>query len=114
MINSLAYQILPPPPGSQNGGPNNKQDDLGSAGYSSPSSSTTSSPQNTQNLMNSPVAVRKRPVADDTDGHLAYLPGDVLGDRYEIVSTLGKWFYHLFNDMQHKFRSSIALIIITV
>ena len=61
------------------------------AGYSSPSSSTTSSPQ--QQVLqsaSSPVALRKRPVADDTDGHLAYLPGDVLGDRYEIISTLGK------------------------
>ena len=29
-------------------------------------------------------------MADDTDGHLAYLPGDVLLDRYEIVSTLGE------------------------
>ena len=38
----------------------------------------------------SPNFVRKRPVADDTDGHLAYLPGDVLLDRYEIVSTLGE------------------------
>ena len=36
------------------------------------------------------MALRKRPVADDTDGHLAYLPGDILGDRYEIISTLGK------------------------
>ena len=61
------------------------------AGYSSPSSSTTSSPQ--QQVLQSapsPVALRKRPVADDTDGHLAYLPGDILGDRYEIISTLGK------------------------
>ena len=41
------------------------------------------------------MAVRKRPVADDTDGHLAYLPGDVLGDRYEIVSTLGMNKYHI-------------------
>lgn len=38
----------------------------------------------------SPNLVRKRPVADDLDGHLAYLPGDVLADRYEIVSTLGE------------------------
>jgi CDC-like kinase len=37
------------------------------------------------------VLQRKRPpVADDTDGHLAYLPGDVLNDRYEILSTLGE------------------------
>jgi CDC-like kinase len=88
VINSLAYQVLP----------NNKSDDLGSAGYSSPSSSTTSSPQQSGNLNGinvaggpcSPMTVRKRPVADDNDGHLAYLPGDVLGDRYEIISTLGE------------------------
>ena len=29
-------------------------------------------------------------MSDDTDGHLAYLPGDILLDRYEIVSTLGE------------------------
>ncbi len=29
-------------------------------------------------------------MADDVDGHLAYLPGDVLADRYEIISTLGE------------------------
>ena len=54
--------------------------------------STTSSPQ--QQVLQSapsPVALRKRPVADDTDGHLAYLPGDILGDRYEIISTLGEY-----------------------
>jgi len=82
VINSLAYQVLPP---------NSKSDDLGSAGYSSPSSSTTSSPQQTSlHAPSSPMTVRKRPVADDNDGHLAYLPGDVLGDRYEIISTLGE------------------------
>ena len=35
-------------------------------------------------------AHRPPPVADDADGHLAYLPGDVVGDRYEILSTLGE------------------------
>ena len=39
----------------------------------------------------SPSLVKKRmPVADDADGHLAYLPGDVIMDRYEVVSTLGE------------------------
>jgi len=88
VINSLAYQILPGQGGVKQQSDSN---DLGSAGYSSPSSSTTSSPQ--QQVLqsaSSPVALRKRPVADDTDGHLAYLPGDVLGDRYEIISTLGE------------------------
>ena len=87
VINSLAYQVLP-----------NKQpnDDLGSAGYSSPSSSTTSSPQqgghggSAHLPPSSPATLKKRPVADDTDGHLAYLPGDVLGEKYEIISTLGE------------------------
>ncbi len=32
----------------------------------------------------------RRPVADDADGHLAYLPGDVLGERYEVESSLGE------------------------
>jgi len=90
VINSLAYQILP---GQGVGKQQSDSHDLGSAGYSSPSS-TTSSPQQSaavlQGSASSPLAVRKRPVADDTDGHLAYLPGDVLGDRYEIISTLGE------------------------
>ena len=95
VINSLAYQVLPAPPTSTTTLPattTTKSDDLGSAGYSSPSSSTTSSPQqNTAHLPpSSPATLKKRPVADDTDGHLAYLPGDVLADRYEIVSTLGE------------------------
>ena len=92
VINSLAYQILP---GQGVGKQQSDSHDLGSAGYSSPSS-TTSSPQQSaavlQGSASSPLALRKRPVADDTDGHLAYLPGDVLGDRYEIISTLGKEF----------------------
>jgi len=29
-------------------------------------------------------------VTDDSDGHLAYLPGDWVNDRYEILSTLGE------------------------
>lgn len=38
-----------------------------------------------------PNPPKKRPVvADDADGHLAYLAGDVLQDRYEIVSALGE------------------------
>ena len=81
---------MPPGQGKQQSDSN----DLGSAGYSSPSSTTSSPQQQGGGLQSasSPVAVRKRPVADDTDGHLAYLPGDVLGDRYEIVSTLGEFF----------------------
>ena len=98
VINSLAYQILPPGQGKQQSDSN----DLGSAGYSSPSSTTSSPQQQGGGLAglqsaSSPVAVRKRPVADDTDGHLAYLPGDVLGERYEIVSTLGELFYSSFS-----------------
>ena len=38
----------------------------------------------------SPVPPRKRPVTDDSDGHLAYLPGDLVTERYEIMSTLGE------------------------
>jgi hypothetical protein len=86
VINSLAYQVLPP-----GGKPN--ADDLGSNGYGTGSSSSTSSssPQQMPPVSSgSPASVKKRPVADDTDGHLAYLPGDVLADRYEIVSTLGE------------------------
>lgn len=40
--------------------------------------------------VSSPTFLRKRPVADDVDGHLAYLIGDVIGERYEIVSNLGE------------------------
>lgn len=115
VINSLAYQILPsprvpppPPPASApvtSGYPfiygnnnaaqqNRKQGSAGSGGGQSAmltSISASSSLQSNSSSLNSPVLTRKRPpVADDTDGHLAYLPGDVLVDRYEILSTLGE------------------------
>lgn len=79
------------------------------------SSSASSSLQSNGSSVNSPVIQRKRPpVADDSDGHLAYLPGDLLVrgfgvrwdwdirdpgiltfkflqiDRYEVLSTLGE------------------------
>ena len=113
VINSLAYQILPSPrvlppapPASapvtsgypfiyanNNSSQNRKQGSAGSGGQSGmvSSISASSSLQSTGSSLSSPVLQRKRPpVADDMDGHLAYLPGDVLADRYEILSTLGE------------------------
>jgi len=43
--------------------------------------STSSSLQSNNSSLNSPVVQRKRlqpPVADDPNGHLAYIPGDIL------------------------------------
>lgn len=61
VLNSLAYQLLP-----------------------SNSSSNAS-------LYNSPSIKRKTQlISDDSDGHLAYMAGDILGDRYEILGTLGE------------------------
>lgn len=40
--------------------------------------------------LSSPGLLRKKPVADDADGHLAYLPGDIIMDRYEVVANLGE------------------------
>ena len=70
----------------------------GSPNHNATSTSTSdSSSANTPLIthsVSSPAMLKKQhrppPVADDADGHLAYLPGDVIGDRYEIVSTLGE------------------------
>ncbi|XP_077284646.1 CDC like kinase darkener of apricot isoform X2 [Arctopsyche grandis] len=37
-----------------------------------------------------PPSSRARVVMDDADGHLVYWPGYVMGDRYEILTTLGE------------------------
>ncbi|XP_077284649.1 CDC like kinase darkener of apricot isoform X4 [Arctopsyche grandis] len=39
---------------------------------------------------NSNTSSRARVVMDDADGHLVYWPGYVMGDRYEILTTLGE------------------------
>jgi len=113
VINSLAYQVLPEQGTRGTGGnrqPKGGQDwnhnplapagsygSTGSTSYSSSHSSTSSS----LSLHSPPSPVltnrpsdqqtnKKRPVTDDSDGHLAYLPGDYVSDRYEILSTLGE------------------------
>jgi len=113
VINSLAYQVLPEqgtrgtagtrqPKGGQDWNhnplvPAGSYGSTGSTSYSSSHSSTSSS----LSLHSPPSPVltnrpsdqqtnKKRPVTDDSDGHLAYLPGDYVSDRYEIMSTLGE------------------------
>ena len=113
VINSLAYKILPESSVSSNnsnsaaGSSNHSrirpQDkdwphqplgnscsygSTGSASYSSSHSSASSSLS--LHSPPSPVPVRRRPLTDNSDGHLAYLPGDWVTDRYEIISTLGE------------------------
>lgn len=113
ILNSLAYQVLPPAhqqfnrtainnnnnsnnnnvninhslQQNQHNSKNGSQTNLSSKSLSSGSQSMYSVTSSSQP---SPTLVRKRPVADDIDGHLAYLTGDVLIDRYEIVSNLGE------------------------
>merc|ERR1712088_1251032 len=99
VLNSLAYQVLPEQVASYRGSRRGSRGgaeqrgewahrelapsgSYGSTGSTSYSLSLHSPP--------SPVPPRKRPVTDDSDGHLAYLPGDWVNDRYEILSTLGE------------------------
>ena len=103
VINSLAYKILPDPSTTstssrtrpqekewphQNLAPSCSYGSTGSASYSSSHSSASSSLS--LHSPPSPVPVRRRPLTDNSDGHLAYLPGDWVTDRYEIISTLGE------------------------
>jgi len=112
VLNSLAYQVLPEQSyrvgrrGSRGGptpdqksdwshrelGPLGSYGSTGSTSYSSSASHSSSSASSSLSLHSppSPVPPRKRPVTDDSDGHLAYLPGDWVNDRYEILSTLGE------------------------
>jgi len=62
----------------------------GSTSYSSSASHSSASSSLSLHSPPSPVPPRKRPVTDDSDGHLAYLPGDWVNERYEILSTLGE------------------------
>ena len=68
------------------GSPNN------TATVATPAATSSSATPLITHSVSSPAMLKKHrpPVADDADGHLAYLPGDVIGDRYEIVSTLGE------------------------
>ena len=105
VINSLAYKILPESTGGstssntrtrpqekdwphQNLAPSCSYGSTGSASYSSSHSSASSSLS--LHSPPSPVPVRRRPLTDNSDGHLAYLPGDWVTDKYEIMSTLGE------------------------
>jgi CDC-like kinase len=102
VMNSLAYQVLPEQVTFQRGRSRNREHNYnhtplaqtgsygstGSTSYSSSHSSASSSLS--LHSPPSPVQTRKRPVTDDSDGHLAYLPGDFVSDRYEVLSTLGE------------------------
>ena len=102
VLNSLAYQILPESNSSGRSrnrekagewphpplAPSGSYGSTGSASYSSSHSSASSSLS--LHSPPSPVPVRRRPLTDNSDGHLAYLPGDWVSERYEIISTLGE------------------------
>jgi CDC-like kinase len=115
VINSLAYQVLPeqsylarPANTSRHTAgsrqelqktewthnplaPSGSYGSTGSASYSSSASHSSASSSLSLHSPPSPVLQqRKRPVTDDSDGHLAYLPGDFVSERYEILSTLGE------------------------
>jgi hypothetical protein len=113
VLNSLAYQILPEaaiPAGSSSnnrgaGGGGGRYKAKGSAdwphpplapsgSYGSTGSTSYSSSSHSSSLSlhgpPSPGPIRRRPLTDNSDGHLAYLPGDWVSDRYEILSTLGE------------------------
>lgn len=102
VLNSLAYQILPESNSSGRSrhrekivdwphpplAPSGSYGSTGSTSYSSSHSSASSSLS--LHGPPSPCPVRRRPTTDNSDGHLAYLPGDWVSDRYEIISTLGE------------------------
>lgn len=109
VLNSLAYQVLPeqtyrgpqrrgsrgageqrPEWGHRELAPAGSYGSTGSTSYSSSASHSSASSSLSLHSPPSPVPPRKRPVTDDSDGHLAYLPGDWVNDRYEILSTLGE------------------------
>ena len=129
VLNSLAYQILPESNSSvTNGGsgrnrnrekdwphpplaPSGSYGSTGSTSYSSSHSSASSSLS--LHSPPSPVAVRRRPLTDNSDGHLAYLPGDWVSDRYEIISTLGEGtFGKVVKVKDHDENSYVAMKII--
>ena len=101
VLNSLAYQVLPEQTyrgsrrGSRGGaehrgewghrelGPSGSYGSTGSTSYSSSASHSSASSSLSLHSPPSPVPPRKRPVTDDSDGHLAYLPGDW------VCNTLG-------------------------
>jgi len=102
VLNSLAYQILPESNGTGRIRNRDKFGDwphpplapsgsYGSAGSTSYSSSHSSASSSLSlHSPPSPIPVRRRPLTDNSDGHLAYLPGDWVSERYEIISTLGE------------------------
>eukprot|EP00095_Tigriopus_kingsejongensis_P012728 maker-scaffold43_size480169-snap-gene-2.23 protein:Tk12728 transcript:maker-scaffold43_size480169-snap-gene-2.23-mRNA-1 annotation:"serine threonine-protein kinase doa" len=113
VLNSLAYQLLPSP--GKSGPKEHTRDEStpiarpsGAGFYKHYTNKSLSSTALSHGLVGSlpsmalvgslqpaipqpsPSPLRKKPVADDVDGHLAYLVGDVIGERYEIVSNLGE------------------------
>ena len=104
VINSLAYQVLPEQSSVRSRPREHKAADwnhnplapagsygsTGSTAYSSSASHSSASSSLSLHSPPSPVQPRKRPITDDSDGHLAYLPGDSVTSRYEILSTLGE------------------------
>jgi hypothetical protein len=135
VLNSLAYQILPEPPANANSGssgvsssgrykaknggstdwphpplaPSGSYGSTGSTSYSSSSHSSSLSLHGPP----SPVPVRRRPLTDNSDGHLAYLPGDWVGERYEIITTLGEGtFGKVVKVKDHETEDSVAMKII--
>ncbi len=105
VLNSLAYQVLPvyshrptieqsttstiaPPPRSNHRNNNHHHSHHNKNGSLSSLSSASNTSSSAPSI--SPPVARRRPMADDADGHLAYLAGDVIGDRYEILSNLGE------------------------
>jgi len=104
VINSLAYQVLPEqsyvrarPREHKTGDwthnplvPSGSYGSTGSTSYSSSASHSSASSSLSLHSPPSPVTPRKRPITDNSDGHLAYLPGDFVSERYEIQSTLGE------------------------
>ena len=104
VINSLAYQVLPEQSYRSRTreqktdrdwnhnplAPTGSYGSTGSTSYSSSASGSSASSSLSLHSPPSPVPPKKRPVTDNSDGHLAYLPGDFVSDRYEILSTLGE------------------------
>jgi len=127
VLNSLAYQILPESNSNAGAGgrsrnkigewphpplaPSGSYGSTGSTSYSSSHSSASSSLS--LHSPPSPVPVRRRPLTDNSDGHLAYLPGDWVSDRYEIISTLGEGtFGKVVKVKDHDENTSVAMKII--
>merc|ERR1712226_933699 len=93
--------------------PSGSYGSTGSTSYSSSASHSSASSSLSLHSPPSPVTPRKRPITDNSDGHLAYLPGDFVSDRYEIQSTLGEGtFGKVVKVRDHDSNSYVAMRII--